>query len=69
MYMTVDEFINMCIDADSQEFTIYDSDKEKNVFTGYLDDCPDDYRYSANVDSFDTLYGDNGLTLNVFFDD
>jgi hypothetical protein len=60
--MTIRELIELFIDE--QEFTIYDSDYEKNVFTGYIDELPDEYEYKE-VSSIDNLNGTEILTINV----
>lgn len=63
--MQVFEFMEYSIDVDWQEFTIYDTDKGEDVFTGTLDECPEQYE-QAEICSFDTINEHAPrLTLNV----
>lgn len=63
--MKVFEFMKYSIDVYWQEFTIYDADKGKDVFTGTLDECPDKY-IEAEVCTFDIVDDTSPrLTLNV----
>ena len=67
--MTVDDFMNYSLDVYYQTFTIYDVNKGEEVFTGTIDDCPDNY-LSAEVCTFDNIdkYSPR-LTLNVTLED
>ena len=50
-------------------FTLYDVDKGEEVFTGYIDDCPDNY-LEAEVCTFDVIDKNSPkLTLNVTLED
>ena len=40
--MTIREFIEMFVDPASQEFRVWSDSKEENIFSGLLDDCPDE---------------------------
>lgn len=63
--MTVLEFMKYSIDGYFQEFTIYDADKGEDVFTGTLDECPEQYK-QAEICSFNTINECSPkLTLNV----
>lgn len=64
--MTIRDLIEMFIDPDSQRFELWDNDKEQVVFTGFIDDLPEEYD-TAEVTSIDNLeQGNNGIiTLNV----
>lgn len=63
--MTVFGFMKYSIDVGWQEFTIYDVDKSEDVFTGTLDECPEQYE-QAEICSFDTINVHSPkLTLNV----
>lgn len=63
--MTIRDLLEMFIDENMQEFSIYDNEKEKVVFTGYLDDIPEEYEY-AEITSIDNLIvGTDILTVNV----
>ncbi len=63
--MTIQDFMEYSIDMDFQKLHIYDVDKGKEVFEGYIDDIPDLY-FEAEVCTFDII-DDNSprLTLNV----
>lgn len=63
--MTVRDLIEMFIDDNCQEFSIYDNSAEEVTFTGYLEDLPEKYEY-AEVTSIDNLSkGTDVLTVNV----
>ena len=64
--MSIRDLIEMFIDPDSQRFELWDNDREQVVFTGYLNDLPEEYDM-AEVTSIDNLEaGNNGIiTLNV----
>lgn len=63
--MTVRDLIEMFIDDNCQEFSIYDNSAEEVTFTGYLEDLPEEYEY-AEVTSIDNLSkGTDVLTVNV----
>lgn len=67
--MTVSDFMSYSIDEDWQTFTIYDVDKGEEVFTGILDDCPEEYLY-AEIGSFDLISADYPcLVFNVSIED
>lgn len=63
--MTVEDFMEYSIEKDWQKFTLYDVDWAEEVFTGNIDECPDEY-FEAEVDSFDVIDENSPrLTLNV----
>lgn len=63
--MTVSQIMRYAVDKYFQEFTIYDVDKGENVFTGYIEDCPEEY-IDAEICSIDTINEDSPrLTFNV----
>lgn len=63
--MTVEDFMEYSIDENWQKFTLYDVDKEEEVFTGTIDECPDKY-FEAEVGTFDVIDKDSPrLTLNI----
>ena len=63
--MTVEDFMEYSIDESFQKFTLYDVDKGEEVFTGNIDECPDEY-LEAEVGTFDVIDKDSPrLTLNV----
>lgn len=64
--MSIRDLIEMFIDPDSQRFELWDNDREQIVFTGFIDDLPEEYD-TAEVTSIDNLEaGNNGIiTLNV----
>lgn len=63
--MTVEDFMEYSIEENWQKFTLYDVDKGEEVFTGNIDECPDEY-LGAEVCTFDVI-DENlpRLTLNV----
>ena len=64
--MTVQEFIELLIDGDSQHFNIYDNGKEEIVFDGISAEMPDELLYEE-ISSIDNVYKDNNgiITLNI----
>lgn len=64
--MSIRDLIEMFIDPDSQRFELWDNDREQVVFTGYLNDLPEEYD-TAEVTSIDNLEARNNgiITLNV----
>ena len=63
--MTVEDFMEYSIEENWQKFTLYDVDKGEEVFTGNIDECPDEY-FEAEVCSFDVIDENSPrLTLNV----
>ena len=67
--MTVEDFMEYSIEDNWQMFTLYDVDKGEEVFTGYIDDCPDNY-LEAEVCTFDVIDKNSPkLTLNVTLED
>ena len=70
MDMTIRDIMEMFIDPDSQQFELWDNDKEEVVFTGYLNDLPEEFD-TAEVTSIDNLEPSNNgkITLNICCDD
>ena len=65
MRMTVEDFMEYSIEESWQKFTLYDVDKGEEVFTGNIDECPDNY-LEAEVCTFDVIDENSPrLTLNV----
>jgi hypothetical protein len=63
--MTVEDFMEYSIEESYQKFTLYDVDKGEEVFTGSIEECPDEY-LGAEVCTFDIIDKDSPrLTLNV----
>lgn len=67
--MTIREFVEMFVDPDCQEFRVWSDNKEDNIFTGYLDDCPDDIS-DMEINSIDnistaSMLESKVMTLNV----
>lgn len=59
---SVFEFINLFVEEDKQMFTVYDTEKGKNLFEGFLDDLPPEIA-DREITSIDNI--ENSLTLNV----
>ena len=67
--LTVENFMEYSIDESWQKFTLYDVDKGEEVFTGNIDECPDEY-LEAEVCTFDAIDKDSPrLTLIVTLED
>ena len=65
--ITVEEFMEMFIDGDSQYFQLWDNEKEDVIFKGYLSELPDELRW-AEVTSIDNIYKGksfDGIVLNI----
>ena len=64
--MTIEEFLELLIDGDSQHINIYDNEKGEVIFDGEGCEIPDELLY-AEVTSIDNVYADNNgvITLNV----
>lgn len=64
--LTVDEFMELLIDGDSQHINIWDNEKEKVIFDGHGNEIPDDILYE-NVTSIDNVLVNNKgiITLNI----
>lgn len=64
---TVEEFMEMFIDGDSQYFQLWDNEKGDVIFKGYLSELPDELRW-AEVTSIDNIYEGksfDGIVLNI----
>ncbi len=64
--MTIQDFMELLIDGDSQHFNIYDNEKEEIIFDGAGSEMPDEL-IDEEISSIDNIYGDNGdiITLNI----
>lgn len=64
--MTVQELMEMFVDADSQHIQLFDVDKEDVVFDGNYADIPDEYD-NAEITSIDNIWNDcNGIfSINI----
>ena len=68
--MTIREFIEMFfVDPDSQEFRVWSSSKEKNIFRGFLYECPDEIadEIITSIDNIniETMIETKVMTFNV----
>lgn len=67
--MTIREFIEMFVDPDSQEFRVWSDSKEKNIFSGLLNECPDEIAEEiiTSIDNIDTetMIETKVMTVNV----
>lgn len=70
MDMTIRDLLEMFTDPDIQQFELWDNDKEEVVFTGYLNDLPEEFD-TAEVTSIDNLEPNNNgkITLNICCDE
>jgi hypothetical protein len=63
--MTIQDFMELLIDGDSQHFNVYDNEKEEIIFDGSGSEIPDEF-LDEEVSSMDNVYGDNDIiTLNI----
>ena len=63
--ITVYQIITMFVDEDEQYFKLWDNEKEKYIFKGYLSDLPEEFYY-AEVTSIDNVMKNSkGIVLNV----
>jgi hypothetical protein len=64
--MTIQDFMELLIDGDSQHFNIYDNEKEEIIFDGAGSEMPDEL-IDEEISSIDNIYGDNVdiITLNI----
>ena len=67
--MTIREFIEMFVDPDSQEFRVWSNCKEENIFSGFLEDCPDEIadEIITSIDNIDTatMIETKVMTINI----
>ena len=70
MDFTIRDIMELFIDPDSQQFELWDNEKEEVVFTGYLNDLPEEFD-TAEVTNIDNLEPSNNgkITLNIFCDE
>ena len=63
--MTIQDFMELLIDGDSQHFNVYDNEKEEIISDGSGSEIPDEF-LDEEVSSMDNVYGDNDIiTLNI----
>ena len=68
--MTIRAFIEMFfVDPDSQEFRVWSDSKEKNIFRGFLYECPDEIadEIITSIDNIniETMIETKVMTFNV----
>lgn len=63
--MTIQDFMAILVDGDSQHFNVYDNEKEEIIFDGSGSEIPDEL-LDEEISSIDNIYGDNDIiTLNI----
>ena len=62
--ITVEDFMYLCIENSECKVTLYDVNKEKDVWTGRGDEIPDKYMY-RDVLSWDVPEKAGAITLNI----
>lgn len=63
--MTIQDFMELLIDGDSQHFNVYDNEKEEVIFDGSGSEIPDEL-LDEEVSSIDNVYDNNDIiTLNI----
>ena len=67
--MSIREFIEMFVDPDCQEFRVWSYSKKENIFSGFLEDCPDEIAEEiiTSIDNIDTatIIETKVMTINV----
>ena len=61
--MLVLDLMELFVDSECQEFEIFSTDRGEVVFSGYLEDLPDELQFEEVV-SIDNICGDK-ITLNI----
>lgn len=65
MTITIQDFMELLIDGDTQHFNIYDNEKEEIIFDGAGSEIPDEL-LDEEVSSMDNVYDNNDIiTLNI----
>lgn len=64
--ITVEDFIEMLLDSDSQHINIWDNEKSEVIFDGYCNEIPDELLVE-DIASIDNVYDDckGIITLNI----
>lgn len=63
--MTIQDFMAILVDGDSQRFNVYDNEKEEVIFDGSGSEIPDEL-LDEEVSSIDNVYDNNDIiTLNI----
>jgi hypothetical protein len=63
--MTIQDFMELLIDGDSQHFNVYDNEKEEIIFDGSGSEIPDEL-LDEEVSSIDNIYDNNDIiALNI----
>ena len=66
---TVREFINLCCEPDWLEFSVYNIYEGKQIFKGYMQECPD-YILDTVMESYDAPNLSNGfMCFNISLED
>lgn len=74
MDFTIRDIMELFIDPDSQQFELWDNEKEEVVFIGFLNDLPEEFD-TAEVTSIDNLDSNKDntekgiITLNICCDE
>lgn len=61
--MTINELMYLCVESSMCKVTIYDCDKNENVWHGMADELPDHY-LEAEIQSWD-VPSDCHMTFNI----
>lgn len=63
--MTIQDFMELLIDGDSQHFNVYDNEKEEVIFDGFGSKISDEL-LDEEISSIDNISIDNDIiTLNI----
>ena len=61
--MTIEQFMELCIEPSMCKVEIYGINQEETVWSGYADEIPNEYR-EMDVESFD-VPTDGCMTFNI----
>ena len=63
--MTIRELLELFIDENLQKISVWDNEQEKVIWSGYLNDIPEDIEYEeiASIDNLDKKT--DILTINI----
>ena len=65
--MCVLDFMELFVDSGYQEFEVFNTDQGEVVFSGYLEDLPDELQFEEviSIDNICSKYCGDKITLNI----
>lgn len=64
MYLTINDFIELCIESSMLEIIIYSISDEEELWSGFACNLPDEYA-DSDIESFDAPDSKGRITLNI----